>query len=68
MSKIREELVAAASIVPKRGESETEFLIRLQTAISQEISQEAWDGTTRCVAFEDRVASFVCSALDCGSS
>lgn len=43
MGKIREELMKAAEVAPKRGEDDSAFLIRLQKAISEEISEEVWD-------------------------
>lgn len=42
--KIREELMAAAEIAPKRGESERDFLIRLQQIIGSGITEEVWNG------------------------
>lgn len=44
MSEIRKELMAAAEMAPKRGESDADFLIRLQKAISEEISEDVWNG------------------------
>ncbi len=43
MGKIREELMKAAEVAPKRGEDDGTFLIRLQKAISEEISEEVWN-------------------------
>lgn len=41
--KIREELMTAAEIAPKRGESERDFLIRLQKQIGSGISEDVWN-------------------------
>lgn len=43
MSAIRKELMEAAAITQKRGESDADFLVRLNVAISSEITEDQWN-------------------------
>ena len=44
MSAIRAELMKAANVTPKRGESEVDFHKRMVKAISEDITEETWQG------------------------
>lgn len=41
---IRKELMDVAKLTPKRGEDDKAFLVRLQKAISEDITEDEWNG------------------------